>query len=148
MLRRSSTLRIAPTSWSTAALCSRARPPCWPPTRRSRPSILELRKWNPNRLKAEFANRNSTSGGNDMKDQRRKSTPRGAGISRRTLLGVAAASGGALTLGAPFISRALAEEPVRIGVVIAKQGAFVQQGADLAAGLQLALKDASNTVMG
>ena len=83
-----------------------------------------------------------------MEDHGRKSTLRGAGISRRTLLGVAAASGGALTLRAPFISRALAEEPVRIGVVIAKQGAFVQQGADLAAGLQLALKDASNTVMG
>ncbi|WP_440640917.1 ABC transporter substrate-binding protein [Bradyrhizobium sp. PUT101] len=83
-----------------------------------------------------------------MEGQGRKSGLRGSGISRRTLLGAAAASGGALTFGAPFISRALAEEPVRIGVMIAKQGAFVQQGADLVAGLQLALKEANNSAIG
>lgn len=83
-----------------------------------------------------------------MEDKRWKSTPRGAGISRRTLLGAAFASGGAVTFGAPFIGKALAEEPVRIGVVIAKQGAFAQQGVDLALGLQLALKEANNTAIG
>jgi branched-chain amino acid transport system substrate-binding protein len=82
-----------------------------------------------------------------MKDQG-QSIIRGAGISRRMLLGAAAFSGGALTLGAPFVKKALADEPVRIGVVLAKQGAFVQQGADLAAGLQLALKEAGSTVIG
>ena len=83
-----------------------------------------------------------------MEDQERRSIMGGAGISRRALLGAAAASCSALTFGTPFVRRALAEEPVRIGVVIAKQGAFVQQGADLAAGLQLALKEANNTAIG
>jgi branched-chain amino acid transport system substrate-binding protein len=83
-----------------------------------------------------------------MKTLGRKPEVHGSGISRRTLLGAAAASGAGLILEAPFVSGALAEEPVRIGVVIAKQGPFVQQGADLAAGLQLALKEANNTVIG
>src|SRR6516164_6560261 len=83
-----------------------------------------------------------------MEDQERRSIMGGAGISRRALLGAAAASCSALTFGTPFVRRALAEEPVRVGVVIAKQGAFVQQGADLAAGLQLALKEANNTAIG
>ncbi|WP_439358575.1 ABC transporter substrate-binding protein [Bradyrhizobium sp. DASA03007] len=81
-----------------------------------------------------------------MEEQGRKSTLRG--MSRRTLLGAATATGGALAFGAPFIGAALADEPVRIGVIIAKQGVFVQQGADLMAGLQLALKEANNTALG
>jgi hypothetical protein len=46
-----------------------------------------------------------------MEDQERRSIMGGAGISRRALLGAAAASCGALTFRTPFVGRALAEEP-------------------------------------
>ena len=71
------------------------------------------------------------------------------GMSRRDFLmtsGAAVAAGA--ILGAPYIGTAAADEPVRIGMVLAKQGAFGQQGADLAAGVQIALKDAGNKVLG
>jgi len=57
-------------------------------------------------------------------------------------------SGGALALATPYIGTAAADEPLRIGMVLAKQGAFAQQGADLAAGVQIALKDAGNKAIG
>src|SRR5258708_12713919 len=62
-------------------------------------------------------------------------------LHRRTLSGRrfltnsgAVLSGGALALATPYIGTAAADEPLRIGMVLAKQGAFAQQGADLAAG--------------
>ena len=57
-------------------------------------------------------------------------------------------SGAALALATPYIGTAAADEPLRIGMVLAKQGAFAQQGADLAAGVQIALKDAGNRAIG
>ena len=42
-----------------------------------------------------------------------------------------ALSGGALALATPYIGTATADEPLRVGMVLAKQGAFAQQGADL-----------------
>jgi branched-chain amino acid transport system substrate-binding protein len=75
----------------------------------------------------------------------------GMGISRRTLLkrtAAAAMAGGATSLAAPFIGSASADEPVKLGLILAKQGPFAQQGADLAVGVQIALKQASNLVVG
>jgi branched-chain amino acid transport system substrate-binding protein len=71
-------------------------------------------------------------------------------LSRRRFLTNSAAvlSVGALALATPYIGTAAADEPLRIGMVLAKQGAFAQQGADLAAGVQIALKDAGNKVLG
>jgi branched-chain amino acid transport system substrate-binding protein len=71
------------------------------------------------------------------------------GISRRRLLansGLAMASGAVLSM--PNIGSALADEPIKIGMVLAKQGAFAQQGADLAQGVQLALTEAASKTMG
>lgn len=49
----------------------------------------------------------------------------------------------------PLLGRAAqAAEPIRIGLVIAKQGPFAQQGADLAAGAKLAFEDASSRILG
>ena len=71
-------------------------------------------------------------------------------LSRRRFLTNSGAvlSGGALALATPYIGTAAADEPLRIGMVLAKQGAFAQQGADLAAGVQIALKDAGNKALG
>src|SRR5258708_13382143 len=75
---------------------------------------------------------------------------RGRALSRRRFLTNSGAvlSGGALALATPYIGTAAADEPLRIGMVLAKQGAFAQQGADLAAGVQIALKDAGNKALG
>jgi branched-chain amino acid transport system substrate-binding protein len=74
----------------------------------------------------------------------------GFNVSRRRFLvssGVAAA--GTTLLGSPFIrTAAAADEPIRIGMVLAKQGAFGQQGADLAAGVQIAIRDAGKKLLG
>jgi branched-chain amino acid transport system substrate-binding protein len=78
-------------------------------------------------------------------------TTNGRSVSRRRFLrssGAMMLSGGAIALAAPYIGSAAAAEPVRIGLVLAKQGAFAQQGADLAAGVQIALKAAGNKTMG
>jgi branched-chain amino acid transport system substrate-binding protein len=72
-------------------------------------------------------------------------------ISRRRLLvnsGLGLASGATLSLSRPYIGTALADEPIRIGMVLAKQGAFAQQGADLAKGVQIALADAGSQALG
>ena len=71
-------------------------------------------------------------------------------LTRRGFLqtGAAVLSSGTASLSVPFIRTAAADEPVRIGMVLAKQGAFAQQGADLAAGVQIALKDAGGKVLG
>lgn len=74
-----------------------------------------------------------------------------ANLSRRGLLkgaGGAIALGGVTSFASPFIRSAAADEPVKLGMVLAKQGPFAQQGADLAAGVQMALKQANNLVAG
>jgi hypothetical protein len=50
-------------------------------------------------------------------------------FSRRRFLqsGTAALTGGAAWLSAPLVGSAAADEPVRIGMVLSKQGAFAQQ---------------------
>lgn len=90
-----------------------------------------------------------------MKDSNKDGTGTGLAafsrVSRRRFLttsGVAIVSGSALSLSAPYVRTAAADEPIRIGMVLAKQGAFAQQGADLAQGVQIALKDASNKALG
>ena len=69
-----------------------------------------------------------------------------AGVDRRRLLKLAAA--GAATLPLFHIRSAAAEETVKIGMVIAKQGPFAGQGGDLAKGAQLAFEQAGAKVAG
>ena len=47
---------------------------------------------------------------------------------------------------APHVARA--QEPLRIGMVVVKQGPFANQGGDIAKGVQFALQEASNKVLG
>ena len=74
----------------------------------------------------------------------------GRTLSRRRFLATSGTvlSARALSLAAPYVGTAAADEPLRIGMVLAKQGAFAQQGADLAAGVQIALRDAGNKAIG
>jgi branched-chain amino acid transport system substrate-binding protein len=59
------------------------------------------------------------------------------------------AAGIAAATGLPFIGRsAQAQQTVRIGLVIAKQGPFAQQGSDLSAGIHLAFEEAGRRVLG
>lgn len=67
------------------------------------------------------------------------------GFGRRHFLKGAAA---AATLPAFHIGTAAAQEPVKIGMVIAKQGPFAQQGSDLAKGVQIAFDEAGAKVLG
>jgi branched-chain amino acid transport system substrate-binding protein len=83
-------------------------------------------------------------------DENRQTIGR-ARITRRSLLthaSSAAILGSAASLTAPFIRNATADEPLKLGLILAKQGPFAQQGSDLAAGAQMALKEANDTVMG
>jgi branched-chain amino acid transport system substrate-binding protein len=61
---------------------------------------------------------------------------------RRTLLGTAA------SLSAPFISRAHAEDPIRIGLLLAKTGQIAPQTEYLAQGTYLALEQRNNMIGG
>jgi branched-chain amino acid transport system substrate-binding protein len=47
-----------------------------------------------------------------------------------------------------FISHAFAQQAVKIGIVLAKQGPFAQQGSDLSKGIQIAFDEASRQVLG
>lgn len=67
-----------------------------------------------------------------------------AGLTRRRLLAI----GGTVALSAPFVGRGWAQTPLRIGMILQKQGPIANQGSDLAAGVQLALEEAGNTVAG
>ena len=64
-------------------------------------------------------------------------------ITRRRALGLA---GAGLALQAPFVMRGFAQEPLRMGMILAKQGVMSNQGADLALGVQTALKAAGNKI--
>ncbi|WP_102227118.1 ABC transporter substrate-binding protein [Acidimangrovimonas sediminis] len=73
------------------------------------------------------------------------------GLSRRQLLttaaGVGAAGIGAQLLGAPFVNRAWAADPIRIGMLWAKTGSIVDQAEYLAQGCQLALEQRGNKIL-
>jgi branched-chain amino acid transport system substrate-binding protein len=75
----------------------------------------------------------------------RKSAP--AAIRRRTLLGGATLLG-ASGLAAPFVRRSLADEPIRIGLLLAKTGDIAPQTEYLANGSYLALAERGNKIMG
>lgn len=53
----------------------------------------------------------------------------------------------AAALPLPFIGTARAQDPIRIGMVLAKSGAMGNQGGDLAQGVQIALKEAGGAVL-
>jgi branched-chain amino acid transport system substrate-binding protein len=59
-------------------------------------------------------------------------------------------SAGIAVVGVPLfhVGRAQAQQAVKIGLVLAKQGPFAQQGADLAKGIQMAFEAASRGVLG
>ncbi len=65
---------------------------------------------------------------------------------RRALLG--AASVAAAPLAMPFIRNAAAAEPIRIGLLLAKQGPIVEQVEYLQQGTFMALDDINKTLLG
>ena len=67
---------------------------------------------------------------------------------RRQFLKTTGAAAAAASLPAFYIGSAAAQEAVKIGMVIAKQGPFAQQGGDLARGAQLAFEEAGSKVLG
>lgn len=74
-------------------------------------------------------------------------TKHSSGMARREFIaraGLAAAA----SLPAFHIGQASAQQTLKIGLVIAKQGPFAQQGADLARGIQIAFDEAGSKVMG
>jgi branched-chain amino acid transport system substrate-binding protein len=76
--------------------------------------------------------------------------PAAAALRRRTLL-AASAAGAGLGIGGltkPFISRAHADEPIRIGLLLAKTGDIAPQTEYLANGTYLALAERDNKIGG
>jgi branched-chain amino acid transport system substrate-binding protein len=74
-----------------------------------------------------------------------------AGVSRRRFIKSSGLLGAGLMLPvtSPFIRNAVAaDEPIRIGMVVAKQGALGEQGLDLAKGVMTAFKEAGNRAIG
>ena len=67
---------------------------------------------------------------------------------RRHFLKSTSTAAAAVALSALLAGNALAQEKLTIGMVIAKQGPFTQQGADLAHGIQLALAEAGGKALG
>jgi hypothetical protein len=67
------------------------------------------------------------------------------GLRRRLLIQGAAA---AAALPGFYIGSAAAQQTLKIGMVIAKQGPFAQQGGDLAKGVQMAFDEAGAKVLG
>jgi len=70
------------------------------------------------------------------------------GANRRRFLQNSGAAAAAVALPGLGVGSAFAQEKITIGMVIAKQGPFTQQGADLAAGVQIALAEAGGKVLG
>jgi branched-chain amino acid transport system substrate-binding protein len=66
------------------------------------------------------------------------------GVGRRRLLKASAAA----AVAPLFIGSARAQQVVKVGVVLAKQGPFAQQGADMAKGIEIAFEQASKRVLG
>ncbi|TAM58750.1 ABC transporter substrate-binding protein [bacterium] len=71
----------------------------------------------------------------------------GRAISRRTVLQAGIGTGLAASVG-PFISRALAAEPIRIGVLLPKSGPYAVQGENGHNGAQVAVKEFGGEVLG
>lgn len=70
-----------------------------------------------------------------------------AGVDRRRFL-LRSGSVAAASLPGFHVGRAFAQQTLKIGMVIAKQGPFAQQGTDLARGIQIAFEEAGSKVMG
>lgn len=66
------------------------------------------------------------------------------GLKRRQFI----AAGAAAAVPMAYLGTAAAQQSLKIGMVIAKQGPFAQQGSDLAAGAQQAFGDAASRVLG
>lgn len=74
--------------------------------------------------------------------------PLGLAVTRRRALLGAATLGAAGPLGMPFIRRAAADEPIKIGLLLAKTGDIAAQTEYLANGSYLALEERGNKIMG
>ncbi|KAA1004045.1 ABC transporter substrate-binding protein [Paraburkholderia panacisoli] len=74
----------------------------------------------------------------------------GLNMARRDWLAVAGKTlaSGAAMLAAPAVVRAQGEQPVKLGLVLAKQGVWTEQGEVIANGVKMALDDAGNEVRG
>ncbi|RKP56064.1 ABC transporter substrate-binding protein [Pararobbsia silviterrae] len=59
-----------------------------------------------------------------------------------------ALASGAAVLAAPAIVRAQGEQPIKLGLLLAKQGVWTEQGEVIANGVKMALDDAKNQVRG
>jgi len=77
-------------------------------------------------------------------------TPPASAISRRAWLATAgkALAGGAAVLAAPAFVRAQGEQPLKLGLLMAKQGVWTEQGEVIANGVKLALDQAGNQARG
>jgi len=76
--------------------------------------------------------------------------PHSSGLSRRAWLATAgkALAGGAAVLAAPAFVRAQGEQPLNLGLLMAKQGVWTEQGEVIANGVKLALDQAGNQARG
>ncbi|WP_321961379.1 ABC transporter substrate-binding protein [Paraburkholderia sp. J7] len=76
--------------------------------------------------------------------------PQSAGLSRRAWLATAgkALASGAAVLAAPAYVRAQGEQPLKLGLLMAKQGVWTEQGEVIANGVKLALDQAGNQARG
>ncbi|MDR3096854.1 MAG: ABC transporter substrate-binding protein [Paraburkholderia sp.] len=74
----------------------------------------------------------------------------GPALSRRAWLATAgkALAGGAAVLAAPAIVRAQGEQPLKLGLLMAKQGVWTEQGEVIANGVKLALDQAGSQARG
>lgn len=76
------------------------------------------------------------------------SRPTTSGFGRRDFLKTGGAAAAAASLPAFYIGTAAAQQSLKIGMVIAKQGPFAQQGGDLAHGAQIAFDEAGTKALG
>ncbi|AMV46961.1 ABC transporter substrate-binding protein [Paraburkholderia caribensis] len=79
-----------------------------------------------------------------------QSAPDSAGMTRRAWLATAGKTlaSGAAVLAAPAIVRAQGEQPLKLGLLMAKQGVWTEQGEVIANGVKMALDDANNQARG
>jgi branched-chain amino acid transport system substrate-binding protein len=73
---------------------------------------------------------------------------RDAATGRREFLRKSGAVAVAASLPAFYIGSAAAQETLKVGMVLAKQGPFALQGGDLTAGMQLAFSEAAGKILG
>ncbi|MGU7784275.1 ABC transporter substrate-binding protein [Burkholderia sp. PU8-34] len=86
----------------------------------------------------------------DNLSSHRAGEPDSPALSRRAWLVTAgkALAGGAAALAAPAIVRAQGEQPLKLGLLMAKQGVWTEQGEVIANGVKLALDEAGNQARG